>query len=311
MNDGRDERGGAMSADVVVLGSANMDLVTRQQRLPRPGETIAGAAFATGAGGKGLNQAVAAARAGARVAFIGAVGDDVFGARLRDALTTEGIDARCLRTVAEPTGVAQVSVLDGGENSIVVVAGANATEELTESDREMIGGARYLVVQLERPVPLVAEALRYARARGVTTVLTPAPVVDGAADLVPLADILVPNETEAVALSGEADVDAAARSLSLAAGVVVATRGPRGAVVARSGELTAEVPARATVALDTTAAGDTFAGALVGWLAGGVPWDGALRAATVAASLAVESAGAAPSIPDRACVEAVLSRSEG
>src|ERR1700754_1610921 len=156
---------------IAVLGSANMDLVVQQPRLPHPGETIFGSGFSTVPGGKGLNQAVAAARAGGDVEFLGAVGTDAFGSELRDCLRREGIGVDGLAMVAGPTGTAHISVLDGGENTIVVVSGANVVQTaLDDATRDRIAAASYLVVQFERPVGLVAEALAFARERGITTV---------------------------------------------------------------------------------------------------------------------------------------------
>ncbi|GAA4770554.1 ribokinase [Microbacterium gilvum] len=293
-------------SQIVVLGSANMDLVTRQPRLPEPGETMAGTGFATGAGGKGLNQAVAARRAGADVVFIGAVGDDGFGRELRGFLEAEGVAADRLATSDEPTGIAQVSVLDGGENSIVIVAGANGESALADGDAAAIAEASALVVQLERPLPLVEKGLSAARAAGVRTVLTPAPVDPAAALLLPLADILVPNESEALALSGETDVEAAARVLSATAGTVIVTLGARGSLIARGGEIVSRVEARRVEAVDTTGAGDTFVGVLVAWIVDAAELDDAVRAATAAAAIAVTRPGAAPAMPTRAEIDAAL-----
>lgn len=294
-------------SDVLVLGSANMDLVVRQPRLPRPGETIAGSSFTTVPGGKGLNQAVAAARAGADVGFLGAVGTDPFGERLRDTLRGEGIDIAGLVEVGEPSGIAAISVVDGGENSIVVVAGANdAIAELDAASRELIAGARFLVAQLERPLPLVREAFALARSAGVTTVLTPAPVVGLPDGLLELVDVLVPNAAEACELAGLDDATAAARALSESAGMVVMTRGAEGALVAVGGRVVAEVPARRVVAVDTTGAGDTFVGVLVAALASGESLDAALHRATAAASISVTRPGATTSMPSRAEIDALL-----
>lgn len=296
-----------MASSIAVLGSANMDLVVRVASAVRPGETVSGSSFATGPGGKGLNQAVAAARAGANVCFLGAVGADQFGGRLRDFLFAEGIDASGLSSSTEPTGVAAITVTDDGENAIVVVAGANGGDRLSDSDRAAIAGAGYLVVQLERPVALVIEAMHWARGYGVTTVLTPAPVPDSRIDeLVSLSDILLVNEHEAAALSGDADAAAAARMLSRAAGTVVVTLGAEGALVARGGEVTATVAARPVAAVDTTGAGDTFAGVLIAWLAAGATLHSSLEAAAAAAALTVTRPGAAASMPQRADILTAL-----
>ncbi|MDY0908204.1 ribokinase [Microbacterium sp. CFBP9034] len=282
---------------IVVLGSANMDLVVRQPRRARAGETMFGTAFATGPGGKGLNQAVAAARAGASVAFIGAVGADDFGVALRSFLQAEGVDVSRLPITDHSTGIAQITVTDDGENSIVVVPGANDRSLLDAGDRDAIAGASHLVVQLERPASLLVEAMAFARSHAVTTVLTPAPVSDGIDALVELADILIPNEGEAAQLSGEMDAEAAARALSLIATTVVVTLGARGAIVARHGELVARVDAHDVAPVDTTAAGDTFTGVLVARLADGIPLESALQAASAAAAISVTRRGAAESMP--------------
>ncbi|MBG0717064.1 ribokinase [Microbacterium sp. 2C] len=295
-----------MASRIVVLGSANVDLVVRQPRRAEPGETMFGSSFHTGPGGKGLNQAVAAARAGADVAFIGAVGDDEYGARLRAALESEGIDTRALRTTGRPTGIAQITVTDDGENAITVVSGANETADLTGDERPLIAEASHLVVQLERPEALVVEALRHARAHGVVTVLTPAPVGVSLDEMLALSDVLVPNAGEAAVLAGVTDSEAAAIALSGHARTVVVTCGADGAVVARGGRVVERVSARPVRPVDTTGAGDTFAGVLVAWLAQGVGLGDALAAATAAASLAVTRAAAAASMPTRAEIAAAL-----
>lgn len=290
---------------VVVLGSANMDLVVRQPRRAEPGETMFGSGFRTGPGGKGLNQAVAAARAGAEVTFVGAVGADDFGMRLRSWLQGEGIDVARVRITDEATGIAQITVTDDAENSIVVVAGANARSTLDDADRDAIAAASHLVVQLERPEPLLREAMEFARSAGVTTVLTPAPARDGLDGLLELADVLVPNEGEAALLSGESDPESAAVALSLIAGTVVVTLGARGALVAVGGEVVDRVPAVPVEPVDTTAAGDTFTGVLVARLAAGEELRAALDAAATAASICVTRHGAAESMPSDAEIRAL------
>ena len=293
--------------DIVVLGSANMDLVVRQPRLPRPGETMFGSDFSTIPGGKGLNQAVAASRGGASVAFAGAVGDDGYGRELLELMSAEGIATDAVDTVPAPTGTAHISVLDGGENSIVVVSGANvASAELSDAARAAIVGARFLLMQFERPQSLLLEGARAAREAGVVTILTPAPVADPLDDLLELIDILVPNEREACELAGIDDSDAAALALSGLVGTVVVTRGERGALVARAGRIVAEIPARAVDAVDTTAAGDTFVGVLAARLAAGDDLDAALAAASVAASISVTRPGATTSMPTWEEIEGYL-----
>lgn len=290
-----------MRETIIVLGSANMDLVVRQPRLPNPGETMFGLAFTTVPGGKGLNQAVAAARAGASVSFLGAVGRDLFGAELRNCLQHNEIDVRGLQDVDVSTGTAHVSVLDGGENAIVVVPGANdAITALDDQAKRQIRVAKFLLAQFERPTALVLEAFRLAKEAGVTTVLTPAPVREIEKELMTLVDILIPNAQEACELAGVSDEETAAISLSHSVGLVVMTRGSRGVLVAREGRVIRTVPALPVRAVDTTAAGDTFVGALVAMMAEGMPLERALSAATAAASISVTRNGASTSMPNRA-----------
>lgn len=283
---------------LVVLGSANVDLVMRQPRLAQPGETIAGHRFEPVPGGKGLNQAVAAARAGGRVAFLGRVGNDDMGRQLADFLRSEGVDVNGL--VVEPrcpTGVAQVSVLDGGENAIVVAAGANASTHWSGRDEKLVTTAAAVIAQQERPEKLVRAAFEVARAHGVLTVLTPAPVSSGAHSLLPLVDILRLNEHEATELAGHSDATDAAQRLSRDQRLVVMTRGPASSIVAHNGAVVHREPARQASVVDTTGAGDCFAGTLVARLAAGDPPTSAIRSATVAASLSVGREGAAVAMP--------------
>ncbi len=283
---------------IVVLGSANMDLVVRQPRLPEPGETMFGSSFTTVAGGKGLNQAVAAARVGGEVAFLGAVGRDAFGAELRRVLAEAGVDVTGIVETDVASGTAHISVLDGGENAIVVVPDANGVElPLDDAAKALIASAGYLVVQFERPMPLVAEAIAYARSQGVTTVVTPAPVMPLPEGFLENVDILVPNAGEARELAGVDDETEAALALSRTVGTVVVTRGSRGALVAREGAVVAEVPVHRVDPVDTTGAGDTFTGVFVARLAAGDPELDALRAASVAAAIATTRPGASTSMP--------------
>jgi len=295
-----------MSA-IVVLGSANMDLVVRQPRLPHPGETMFGSSFDQVPGGKGLNQAVAAARAGGDVAFLGALGRDVFGDAIRATLHRDGIDTGGVTEVDAATGTAHISVLDGGENAIVVVSGANAAvTTLDEDAKRQLEGAKYVVAQFERPIELIGEAFVLARGLGIQNVLTPAPVQPVDPALLQLVDILIPNAQEACELAGIDDEAEAARALSRTVGMVVMTRGSRGALVARDGDVVLEVAPRKVEAVDTTGAGDTFAGALIAFLAEGAALEDALDAATVAASISVTRAGATTSMPTRAEIDREL-----
>ena len=317
-----------------------MDLVVRQPRLPRPGETIFGHGFALVPGGKGLNQAVAAARQGGAVDFLGAVGRDAYGTELRALLVGEGIRVGGLDAVDGPTGTAHITVLDSGENSIVVVSGANAAVTgLDAGQRSAIAAADFLVLQCELPVPALVEGLAVARASGTFTVLTPAPVVPLPAWFLAGVDLVVANRLEAEELTGEADAARAAESLSARRGWAIVTLGEEGCVVARGGVALGLAPARPVHPVDTTGAGDTFVGALVARLAAGGGGGGgtfggagagagagaapsagaraevsedamidAIRWATVAASVSVTRAGATASMPTRAEVAAILAR---
>ncbi|SEN52299.1 ribokinase [Cryobacterium luteum] len=301
---------------IAVLGSANMDLVVRQSRLPLPGETIFGTGFSTVPGGKGLNQAVAAARLGGDVTFLGAVGADAYGTELRALLVGEGIRSAELTTADAPTGTAHISVVDSGENSIVVVSGANATvTTLSVEQRAVVADAAFLVMQCELPTRVLVEGIALARAAGVFTVLTPAPVVPLPAGFLASVDLVVPNQGEAAELTGESDPVRAAELLSAEGSWAIVTLGSEGAVVAFDGEALGLAPARPVTAIDTTAAGDTFVGALVAQLAAGylrgtaVTSDQmieAVRYATVASSIAVTRAGATTSMPTKAEVDAIL-----
>jgi ribokinase len=305
---------------IAVLGSANMDLVVRQPRLPKPGETMFGTDFSTVPGGKGLNQAVAAVRQGGSVDFIGAVGDDAYGRDLRNVLGTEGIGATGLTEVAAPTGTAHISVVDSGENSIVVVSGANAAvTRLTPAQESTIGQASFLVMQCELPVRALVAGIAVARTHGVFTVLTPAPVMPLPDGFLASVDLVVPNQIEAAELTGEADPVRAAELLSAGATWAIVTLGAEGCVVAFDGEVLGLALARPVHAVDTTAAGDTFVGALVARLAavaspGAVTAAGiteermidAVRWATVASSISVTRPGATSSMPGLAEVAAIL-----
>ncbi len=302
-----------------MLGSANMDLVVRQPRPASPGETIVGSGFTTVPGGKGLNQAVAAARLGASVDFLGAVGTDAFGSELRALLAGEGIRTELLTTVPGPTGTAHIAVVDSGENSIVIVPGANATVTgLSEAQRATISGASHLLLQCELPVSVLVEGVAAAREAGVFTVFTPAPVVPLPPGFLAGVDLVVPNRLESEALTGEADPVRAAEVLSADKTWAIVTLGAEGCVVAFDGTALGLAPARPVMAVDTTAAGDTFVGALVARLAGGTGRPAgaaavgeaemieAVRWATVASSLSVTRPGATSSMPSLDEVAAIL-----
>jgi len=288
---------------VGVLGSANMDLVVRVGAFPLVGETVSGNDFATVPGGKGLNQAVAAARAGAQVRFIGAVGSDVYGQEIRDLLVREHIALDHVREVGT-TGTAHIVVGPAGENSIVVVPGANHSVTGDQITVRLLREVGWLVTQLELHPDTVRTALAEAHRAGVRTVLTPAPVIPLDTAVLATVDLLVPNALEACALAGTHDPEAAAVELSKTCRDVVVTLGSEGAVWATDGRVAARVAGRRAEAVDTTAAGDTFVGTLVAMLAEGLAMPRALDVATVAASIAVTRPGATSSMPTRAEIDA-------
>ncbi|MDO8364817.1 MAG: ribokinase [Actinomycetota bacterium] len=281
--------------DVCVVGSANLDLVATVDRLPGPGETVSGSSFAEYPGGKGLNQAVAAARAGASVAFVGAVGADAAATTLLQVMADDGIDATNVAMAAVATGRALIGVSVAGENSIIVVAGANGTVT-----GHGLPPAAVLLVQLEVPLPAVQAALAAARAAGAITVLNPAPAQPLDEALLRLCDVVVPNEHEVQLLGG------AAHLLALGANAVVVTLGSKGAELHTAGGV-AHVAPFAVTPVDTTAAGDSFCGALCARLAAGDELPVALRFAAAAGALCTTRAGAVPSIPHRAEIQALLS----
>ncbi|ARQ70939.1 ribokinase [Streptomyces marincola] len=290
---------------ITVLGSTNMDLVAYVPTAPRRGETVFGREFRTVPGGKGTNQAVAAARAGGTVTMIGAVGRDDFGARLRAALADAGVAVDALREVAGPSGTAHIVVDDDGGNSIVVVPGANATVTgLAPGDEERIAAAGALLLQLELPMEGVLAGARAARAHGVRTVLTPAPAQPLPGELLALTDLLVPNEHEAAALTGADDPHLAAEAFLADVPEVVITLGAAGSLYAARGAEPVLVPAVPARAVDTTAAGDTFVGALAVAHAEGRPMPEAMAWAAAAAALAVRRPGASSSMPGRAEIDA-------
>jgi ribokinase len=283
---------------VCVVGSANLDLVANVDRLPAPGATVLATDYAEHAGGKGLNQAVAAARLGAAVAFVGSIGDDAAGAILAAVMRDEGIDVSGLRILpGVPTGRALISVDARAENSIVVVPGANA--RTSASVAGSLPAAGVVLAQMEVPLEAVVAAFRAARARGSTTVLNPAPARDLPDDLLALVDVIVPNEGEAAALGG------ADRLHALGVMAVVTTLGARGATVATRVGAVAVAPFSVSP-VDTTGAGDAFIGALCAELSRGVGVADAARTAAAAGALATTRRGAVPSLPTRAEVRQLL-----
>jgi len=295
------------SPSVAVVGSLNLDLVVPVPHHPRPGETVLGSDHFSNPGGKGANQAVAAARLGRRVAMVGCVGGDDAGTDLRASLAAEGVDVdRVVALDDAPTGIALISVDEAGENTIIVSPGANARVdvEAVEGAMDILGSAAVTLLQLEIPVETVAAA---ADSSGGTVVLNPAPGRPLPGGLLAQVDVLVPNLGELGVLSGaEApdDLDAAASVASDIDGpdAVVVTLGPEGAlVVTRDGSL--HVPGVEVKVVDTTAAGDSFCGALADALVRGLELEHAVRWAVTAAALTVTKKGAQPSLPTRAEVE--------
>ena len=303
-----------LAPQIVVLGSLNMDLVARMERLPRAGETVSGQTFETIAGGKGANQAVAAARMGARVVLIGRLGDDAFGGVLRQNLAAEGVDTSYVwETRGCASGVALICVDQTGANAIAVVPGANG--QLSESDlvacSATIAGAKALIVQLETPLATVAAAIRIAQQHGVLTVLDPAPAPQSRLprELLGVA-ILSPNQSEAEALTGIRvddwqSAEAAAGELQRqGAKDVVLKMGSLGALVCRGDGTTQRVLASSAEIVDTTAAGDAFTAAMTVALCEGQSLIDAARIGCIAGTLTCTRFGAQPALPTRAEVEA-------
>ncbi|MER6071160.1 ribokinase [Streptomyces sp. NPDC001817] len=290
---------------IVVLGSTNMDLVTYVAKAPQRGETVTGREFHTIPGGKGSNQAIAAARAGATVSMIGAVGNDAFGLRLRDTLEHSGVDTDFLRTVEGPSGTAHIVVDDEGANSIVVIPGANGTvDHLSPGDEGLIASADTLLLQLEIPLRAVVLGAAAARRHGVRTVLTPSPAQPLPPELLAATDLLVPNEYEAVTLTGRTDPREAAAALLELVPQVVVTLGATGSLYLARGTDPLVIPAPTVTAVDSTGAGDTFVGALAVALAAEKPVREALSWAAAAAALSVQRAGASASMPYRPEIDA-------
>lgn len=300
---------------LLVVGSINIDLLMRVPRIPGAGETVLGADMMVAEGGKGANQAVAAARAGASVKMKGCVGRDPFGRRLVDSLRRAGVDSGGVRSVDLPTGAASIWVVPGGENRIAVAPGANraVTPDLIRQWSPAIAGADLLLLQLEIPPESVSEALAIARQAGVRVMLDPAPVPDGGLprDVLSGTFLLTPNREEVSALTGmnvddPATAEVAGRLLvQQGTEVVCITLGMQGAVLV-TGDGALWFPGFHVEAVDGTAAGDAFNGALAALLLEGARIDECLRAATAAGALAATVAGAQPSLPVRADVQRLL-----
>jgi ribokinase len=290
----------ANTGEVVIVGSINVDLVVRAAQLPAPGQTVTGGVFAQYQGGKGANQAVAAARAGATVALVGAVGDDEYGRRALVDLRSEGVDiSRVAVMSGESTGLALIAVDERGANQIMVAPGANAALGAAAIERALAGyeprPGSVAVLSFELGDDAIVEAGNYAASRGMRLVVNPAPARDLAPELVALSPIVLPNEGEAATLTGLSDPRAAAVALAKRTGApVIVTLGGAGALLHEPGgpAETVHLPAPTVEVVDSIGAGDAFVGALAAHLAAGRPLREAAAGAIEAASESVTSAGA-------------------
>ncbi len=300
-----------MKNKVVVIGSYNTDLAIKTERIPHPGETVIGGIFTEGGGGKGANQAVAAARAGAEVGFIARVGNDVLGNEGIQRLTEELIDTRYMfRDTAAATGVAFIVVDARGENSIVVASGANArlSPADIETAKDEIASAAVVLMQLESPLETIRAAVKRSRAAGATVILNPAPAQALDADLLGGIDIITPNTVEAemitgIAVVGEESMRAITEKL-FAFGIktVMITLGGRGVFVGVPGTMEL-IPSYRVRSVDSTGAGDVFSGTLAAFLAEGMPVENAVRMANASAAISVTRMGAQHSAPRRMEIE--------
>jgi ribokinase len=301
---------------VIVAGSINMDVVATAERHPRVGETVAGTSLHYFPGGKGANQAVAAAKLGARTMLVGRLGQDAFGQQLRAFLAGQGVDLTLVRDVGEThSGTAIITVADA-DNTIVVIPGANGMVCADDVAAPVVEKGDIAVSQFEIPLPAISAFFTRARAAGARTILNPAPMRAFGRDLLDLVDILVLNETE-LALLAKADLresdeparfaDAATSLATRHSQTICVTLGKRGALAVTDGD-TVVVPGRHVRAVDTTGAGDCFVGALAAQLAKGVSLREAMGYANLAASICVQRMGAAPSMPSAAEIETFLGR---
>jgi ribokinase len=301
--------------NIVVIGSLNMDLVVRVARMPLAGETIFGHDFITVPGGKGANQAVAAARLGGRVTMIGRVGSDSFGETLVKNLKAEGVDTSFMQVDKEASsGTALITVDKSGQNSIVVVSGANMRllPDVMEYTLDKIDPFSFMLLQLESPLECVERAARIARNKGAKVILNPSPVSRLPNEFLRLADILVPNDIEASQITGlpveniaEAEV-AARRLIEMGIGAVVLTLGRHGVIIARNDLDPIHLRSHPVEVVDTTAAGDAFAGGLTVGLSEGLSLQDAARFGNAAAAITVTRMGAQPSLPYRKEVNQML-----
>jgi ribokinase len=301
------------NANVVVVGSLNMDFIYRVQHLPAPGETLQALSFMRAAGGKGANQAVAAARQGARVRMIGCIGSDDIGIALVNGLAQDHVDTKHVHAIANtPTGMASIYVDDHAENNIVIIAGANALlqKQHIQSASNAISNAKCLLSQLETPLISFIEAARIAKQNGVIVIFNPSPVGDFDLQHLSLVDVLIVNEIEAKQLTGSSDITAAAKALLVFGPQhVIVSMGAKGVMLnSKSSEVFIQLPAFSVTPKDTTGAGDTFAGTLAAALAEGMEIQHAIERAQAAAAICVTRDGAQPSIPSRSDVNALLKK---
>lgn len=292
--------------ELVVVGSCMTDLITTVPRLPELGETLVGTDFSTGFGGKGANQAVMAARFGIGVAMVARLGADDFGHATLDNFRAQGVDARHVRILeGVPSGVAPITVREDGQNTVLIVPGANERMDAAAVDEaaDLIGDARVVLCQLEIPDEAISTAFETAKRRGVRTVLNPAPARELPRDLLELADLIAPNETELALLTGAAvddltEVEAGARQLRVRPDqIVIVTLGARGALVLE-GEVSYHVAAESVRAVDSTGAGDAFVGTLSAALARDVPLRDAVAWSCRVATASVRKPGTQTSFPD-------------
>lgn len=298
---------------ITILGSINLDLIARVERLPQPGETVPGDAFSTAPGGKGANQALAAARAGGCVRMVGAVGRDAFAQEALALLREGGVNLSAVKTCDTATGTAMILVDGKGENVIAVIPGANGQVTPQDAAQAAFRAGEFVLLQHEVPLAVVKTALEAARAAGAISLLNTAPFHREAATFLSLADYVIANETEfdryaeALALGGT-DREARMRAFAKATGrTIVVTLGARG-VVAATQERFLRVPSLAITPVDTVGAGDTFCGYLAAGLAEGRTLEEACAMAAAAGALACLKPGAQPAIPERAAVDAALAK---